>query len=193
MAKRVFIIHGWEGTPEEGWLPWLKQELESRGFIVDVPSMPDTNAPCIESWVSYLAGRVKKADKETYFVGHSIGCQAILRYLETLPANTKVGGVVMVAPWVNLTTEATPDKESYEIAKPWLKTMIHWGKVLAHTKRFVAIYSDNDPYVPLTDSEVFEHALGAKIIIEKGKGHFSGGEGVNKLPVVLKELLKMVG
>jgi hypothetical protein len=27
-AKRVFIIHGWEGYPEEGWFPWLKKELE---------------------------------------------------------------------------------------------------------------------------------------------------------------------
>ena len=29
--KKVFIIHGWEGYPEEGWFPWLKKELESRG------------------------------------------------------------------------------------------------------------------------------------------------------------------
>ena len=26
--KRVFIIHGWDGYPEEGWFPWLKEELE---------------------------------------------------------------------------------------------------------------------------------------------------------------------
>ena len=30
--KRVYIIHGWEGYPEEGWFPWLKKELEDRGF-----------------------------------------------------------------------------------------------------------------------------------------------------------------
>jgi len=29
--KRVFIIHGWGGNPEEGWLPWLKKELEAKG------------------------------------------------------------------------------------------------------------------------------------------------------------------
>lgn len=24
--KRVFITHGWDGYPEEGWFPWLKKE-----------------------------------------------------------------------------------------------------------------------------------------------------------------------
>lgn len=25
--KRVIMIHGWEGYPEEGWRPWLKQKV----------------------------------------------------------------------------------------------------------------------------------------------------------------------
>jgi esterase/lipase len=35
--KKVFIIHGWDGYPEEGWFPWLKKELEKKGFSVFVP------------------------------------------------------------------------------------------------------------------------------------------------------------
>lgn len=23
--KRAFVIHGWEGTPEGSWWPWLKK------------------------------------------------------------------------------------------------------------------------------------------------------------------------
>ena len=34
MNKRVFIAHGWDGYPEEGWFPWLKKELETKGFEV---------------------------------------------------------------------------------------------------------------------------------------------------------------
>ena len=84
MQKRVFIVHGWDGHPKEGWFPWLKQELEKHGFDVFVPQMPEPIMPKIEAWVSHLAGIVNKPDKNTCFVGHSIGCQAILRYLETL-------------------------------------------------------------------------------------------------------------
>ena len=43
MKKRVFIIHGWEGYPEECWFPWLKTEIEKTGFEVVVPNMPDAD------------------------------------------------------------------------------------------------------------------------------------------------------
>lgn len=45
MKKRVFIIHGWSGSPEENWFPWLKKELENSGFEVHVPQIPDADNP----------------------------------------------------------------------------------------------------------------------------------------------------
>jgi len=32
MVKRIFIIHGWGGSPDEPLLRWLKSELEKNGF-----------------------------------------------------------------------------------------------------------------------------------------------------------------
>lgn len=95
--KRVYIIHGWDGYPEEGWFPWLKSELDKKDYKVFVPQLPDPGNPRIHNWVPALAKLVENPDKETYFVGHSMGCQAIARYLETLSKNTKVGGAVFVA------------------------------------------------------------------------------------------------
>jgi hypothetical protein len=43
-----------------------------------------------------------------------------------------------------------------------------------------------------TDSETFKEKLGAKIIVEHKRGHFSGGDNVTEIPVVLNELLKMI-
>ena len=57
--KRVFIIHGWTGKPEGDWFPWLKQELETKGFQVQIPEMPDTEKPkkvkkhTIKFWMNY--------------------------------------------------------------------------------------------------------------------------------------------
>lgn len=34
MAKRVFLIHGWEGYPEEGWRPWLKKKLGAEAIVM---------------------------------------------------------------------------------------------------------------------------------------------------------------
>ncbi|PIP29922.1 hypothetical protein COU12_02115 [Candidatus Jorgensenbacteria bacterium CG10_big_fil_rev_8_21_14_0_10_54_38] len=49
--KRVFIVHGWDGYPEEGWFPWLKRELEARGFEVHVPPLPDAGNPRIQNFL----------------------------------------------------------------------------------------------------------------------------------------------
>ena len=97
MKKRVFIAHGWDGYPEEGWFPWLKKELEAKGFEVYVPQLPETGSPRIHNWVPKLAEVVGEIDENTYFVGYSMGCQTIARYLETLPEGVKVGGAVFVA------------------------------------------------------------------------------------------------
>lgn len=187
--KRLYIIHGWQGYPEEGWFPWLKKEAESKGFKTEVPAMPNTEEPKIEEWVSYLKRLVGKADKDTYFVGHSIGCQAILRYLES--TDKRVGGIVFVGGWIHLLPASYEEKEDKEIAKPWLETTINWNKI--KNNKFICIFSDNDPYVPVGDSKIFKEKLEAKIIIEHDMGHFSESDGdkIKKLPIVLESLLEL--
>ncbi|HLD63979.1 MAG TPA: alpha/beta fold hydrolase [Candidatus Peribacteraceae bacterium] len=183
--KRVFIVHGWSGYPEEGWFPWLKNELEQKSFSVSVPQMPDADEPDIEKWVKHLTSVVGKPDPNTFLVGHSIGCQTILRYLETLPSAEKIGGVILVAGFFTLTNM---EKDELEIAEPWLETPIDYAKVLINTNNITAIFSDNDQYVPLENAALFETRLHPKIIIQKNQGHFSGSNGITELPVVIDEL-----
>ena len=188
--KRVFIIHGWEGFPEEGWFPWAKNELEKNGFEVQVPAMPNTDEPKIDEWVPFLEKLIGNPDEETYLVGHSIGCQAILRYLDGLKADAKVGGIVLVAGWLHK-LESLYTEEEIVIAKPWLETPINFENVKSHTKNTIAVFSDDDEFVPLDNVELFKEKLEAKTFVEHAKGHFSQETGIKELPVVLEELLKM--
>ncbi|MBI4144906.1 serine hydrolase family protein [Candidatus Woesearchaeota archaeon] len=181
--KRVFIVHGWEFSPEQHWYQWLKKELEKKGFKVIVPSMPNTAAPKIESWVKTLSNTVGTPDKDTVLVGHSIGCQAILRYLQK---NGPVCGCVLVAPWFTLTPAALPDDDYQAIAKPWLETPITFTKV-----KTIAIFSDDDPYVPQENITLMEQRAGAKIVLDKEKGHFTSDEGATTLPSALKAVLEL--
>lgn len=187
MTKRAFIIHGWGGYPEEGWFPWLKRELEKRDFTAQVPAMPDTDNPKIAAWVGHLTRLIGQPDGNTFLIGHSIGCQAIVRYIETLASSQKIGGVVLVAGWIDR-LDGDMSAEEIMIAKPWLETKIDLAKVKGHCRNFTAIFSDNDPFVPLNDQNIFRDKLGAKIIIEHAKGHFSGSDGLTKLPACLKAL-----
>ncbi len=189
--KRVFIIHGWEGYPEENWFPWLKHELENRGFEAHVPQMPDADSPRIKKWIPAITEVVKTPDENTYFVGHSMGCQAIARYLETLSEGISVGGIVFVAGFFKRLTGLREEPDFEEVEKDWMKTPLDLAKVKSHFDRSVAIFSDDDPYVPLDNQDDFRNKLGSKIIVQHKMKHFSSNWGTTELLVVLEELLKM--
>ena len=191
MRKRVFIVHGWDGYPEEGWFPWLKQKLQAKGFDVYVPQLPDAGNPRIESWVPKLAEVVGIADENTYFVGHSMGCQTIARYLESLPNDVMVGGAVFVAGFFKCLTGLEAEEGAQEMAGAWLNSPINLERVKSHLQKSIAIFSDNDPYVPMDNQEAFHDKLGSTIIVERGKEHFSGSTGTFELPVVLEALKKI--
>jgi len=191
VEKRVFIVHGWGGYPKEGWFPWLKKELTKKGFDVNVLKMPETQHPKIKLWTSFLKKNVGKLNNNAFFVGHSIGCQTILRYLEK--ENKKCGGIILVAPWIylNMTAIEEEGKESVKIANAWIKKPIDFVKIKKLKIKFVSVFSDNDEWVTLDNLKVFEKELYSNIIVMHKKGHFSGEDKVKKLPVVLKELLDM--
>jgi len=189
--KRVYIIHGWDGYPEENWFPWLKRELEAKGFKVFVPQLPAPDLPEINSWVSKLSETVGTSDDQTYFIGHSVGCQTIARYTESLPDGVLVGGVVFVAGFFKRLTNLEDDEDVRKTARQWLETPIDFSKIRTHILKSVAIFSDDDPYVPLDNQDDFKNKLDSKILIEHNMGHFSGSTGTTELPVVLEELLKM--
>ena len=194
MQKRVFIVHGWDGYPEEGWFPWLKKELEAKGFAVFVPQLPKPEEPRIKAWVSKLSEVVGSPDGQTYFVGHSIGCQTIARYLETLPQDVMVGGSVFVAGFFKELTGLEDDDLVRDVTKEWLTTPIDLQKAKAHLGKSVAILSDDDPYVPAENQGDFREKLGSKIVILSGRGYFSGN--LNKcfeLPEAREALMKMAG
>lgn len=191
--KRFFIIHGWSGYPEECWFMWLKKELEKKGFEAYVPQMPNAGEPKIEEWVSFLSELVENPDGETYFVAHSIGCQTVMRYLERLPEEKKIGGTLFVGGWFNLIEETSYDvEEDREVARPWIETPIDFEKVRIRTDNILAIFSDNDQFVPLSDSDLFKQRLNAKIIILNNKKHMGADAGLTEFPEVLDNLMEMI-
>ena len=211
MAKRVVIIHGYQGEPMRGFRPWLKVELEARGFSVSVPAMPSPDEPRVEDWVAAIAKEVGDAGKDCVLVGHSLGCAAILRYLESaerrvtnlglkaeasgteggatrlgappLPEGkwlphrgSSVAGAVLVAGFA----ERLGDE--FRAIEGFVQPPLDFGRVKKNCERMVAIFSDNDPYIPLSQAEVFEKKLGAKVVVLHARGHFSSSEGTTELP-----------
>jgi len=185
MSKKVFIIHGWEGTPKAYWFPWLKRELEERGFQVQVPAMPNTKKPKFTEWLTHLQKTVGQADENTYFVGHSLGVITILRFLESLPYPKKIGGAVLVAGF------AKPI--GYKELNSFFTESVDYDKIKNSVNKIVAIHSDNDPYVLLENGEILRDKLGAKLIVVPLAGHFDQEDGFSELPIALESLLEIIG
>jgi predicted alpha/beta hydrolase family esterase len=189
MRKKIFIIHGWDYTPDMHWYPWLKTELEKKGYEVVAPNMPNTSIPMIKEWVNFLGKVVGKIDKNTFFVGHSIGSQTIMRFLEKQPSKNKIGGCVFVAGWFNLTN--LEDKEIESIAKPWIETKINTEKVMEVANKIIVLLSENDPFNCLIENVEKFKEINAKVIIEKNKGHYTSDDGINILSSALNAVLKI--
>ena len=188
---KAIIVHGWDGRPDTGWFPWLKSELEKRGFEVIAPRLPEPEKPRIQKWIPALAKAAGAVDGNTYFIGHSMGCQAIVRYLASI--DVKVGGAVFVGGFFLRLTGLEDDADVQETDRLWLTTPVDFAKARARMKKSVAIFSDNDPYVPLDNQNDFREKLDSEIIIEHNKGHFTEGDGVFEVPAVLDAVLRISG
>jgi hypothetical protein len=123
--------------------------------------------PTERDWVPYLAGEVGDPDEELFLIGHSVGCITIMRYLETLLSDERVGGVVFVAGYT--------DDIGFEELTNFYESPIDFEKIKSKSKNgFVAIHSDNDPYVALEYGDILKGKLGAELIVKHGMKHFSG-------------------
>jgi len=141
--------------------------------------MPQPDMPKVVEWLKTAHKAVGRVDNETYFVGHSLGCILIARYLAS--QDGEAGGCVFVAGFSN-SINIPEISEFYSLP-------LDIGKVTSRAGKITAILSDNDDTVPLTAGKEFAAKLGAKLVIEKGKGHFSGSDGIIELPSALAAVI----
>ncbi|MEK7546732.1 MAG: alpha/beta fold hydrolase [Patescibacteria group bacterium] len=77
------LLHGYNGSPKGNFRPWLKKELEKKGYKVSVPALPNSKNPKVAEQVEYVLKHAK-FDKNTVLLGHSLGAIVALKVLEKL-------------------------------------------------------------------------------------------------------------
>lgn len=182
--KRVIIIHGWDGHPEDHWKKWLKLELQKKGIEVIEPKIPGGKHPELRIWQKEIAETVGVPDTNTCLVGHSLGCIALVHYLRSLKESEKVAGAVFVAGF-------SRDIGIGEIEKFYLNTE-EVREAKSHANKIVTIVSDNDEAVPLIRALEFQKELGADLVLEHNKGHFCADDGVLELQSALDSVLSVL-
>jgi predicted alpha/beta hydrolase family esterase len=152
-----------------------------------VPAFPDTDNPKLDAWLPMLQEVAGTPDENLYLIGHSVGCPTIMRYLESLPEGQKVGGAILVAGYTE--TLGFDELESF------VETKFDFEKIKRGANHFVAIHSDNDPFVPLQYGNLLRDKLGAELIVKHAMKHFSGPANKEgsclELPDVVESVLKI--
>jgi uncharacterized protein len=189
--KKAYLIHGWEGNSENNWFPWLKKNLEANGFEVFVPNMPETEKPVKAGWLKTMQELVSNPDENTYLVGHSMGCQAIQRYLESLDNGKVIGGAVLVAGWVNDPMWEGRTEEEARVVHDWFDVPKDYEKIKSHCKKFISIFSTDDPFILNPNWAEAEKILGSKVLILENRSHFDDDAGIKELPEALDAILEI--
>ncbi len=189
-APTCLVVHGVSGHKKENWFPWIKKELGAKGWNVIVPTMPGAGHPTATSWDNHLRPFDTLLDDRSVLVGHSLGCAAILRHLQSL--NKKVDTVIFVAPtnplqrW-NILKRDIPDTDWDAVERMNQEKDFDWGKIRKLSGRFIIIFSDNDPYIPEESMAYYRKYLpDAEFHRVPGKFHFSESGGITELPEILK-------
>ena len=181
--KKVIFVHGVGGLDAGGWPYWLGRELLKYNFEYKILLMPDPMYPLVDEWLNYIREQNIIVDENTYFVGHSLGCITIARYLEELSKENVAGGCVLVAGFSSCSILAGP------LLLEFCNRPLDFLKIKNQAKEFNVIISDNDKLIPSVLSEEFAKKLDAKIIFKHNMGHFQ--EDVLELPCVLNSILEM--
>ncbi len=183
--KNCLILHGTNNNSQKHWFPWLKAQLEDRGYAVWVPDLPDAHEPNPTKYVQCINDSNWVLDTESVLVGHSSGAVAILHLLQSLKEGVTVNTAILVG--------AFKDNLGVKELSRLFDTPFDFEKIKKWAQRIIFIHSDNDPYCPLDHAEYLAERLGAELIVMSGEGHFSistAGEKYKEFPALLTILME---
>lgn len=164
-----------------------------QGFDVHIPAMPHPRQPSITQWVKQIKNAVGVCTTDTYFIGHSLGAQAVLRYLATLPEGAQAGGAVCVGGFMTLGDSVLRRAMAHVGMSSWLRTPLSLEAAGKHCRAITAFFSSGDTWVTPDNIVRFEQELGARIQVLQNCGHFTSYERIIALPEVLTEVCTMAG
>lgn len=179
----VYVIHGYQATPDSHWFPWLKQELEAQGHEVVVLALPGPDSPKLPGWLDHIRANIKRHDAQSFYIGHSLGCITLLRHLVT--QQEAVGGMILVSGFAEALS-FLPALDSFS-AEPL---------DIEHLKRLVpqrlVMAAQDDYIVPYPYSLRLAEKLGAEWELFEDGGHFMAQDGFTEFPALFDAIKQML-
>ncbi len=183
MSRRLVIVPRWSGRAGSDFYPWLTRELAARpelGYApVVVPDLPEPEMPRIDTWPPAIAaalGDDREQLADTVVLAHSVGCQASLHALASLPDGARVAALVAVAGWWHVDAP-------WPAILPWQTRLPDLTRARAAASQIVVILSDDDPFTSdhVGNAAQWREQLGARVVLVRGGKHFNASEAPDVL------------
>lgn len=180
--KRAVILHGTDGAPTHNWFPWLKQQLESKGYEVWVPLLPNNHTPDRRVYNDFLFNSGWDFT-DNLVIGHSSGAVTVLNLLmdDRCP---KIGLGVIVGAWYQSADPWTPPDQFKSL---FPESGFDFNKIKAKSGNLVYMHGENDPYCPLEQAKWLAKQTNSEIVVVPNGHHL--GSKFKELPQI-KEILK---
>jgi len=188
--NKVIIIHGCPSDKEKSmdsktrtydkhWIPWMKKQLGSKEYVVEIPLMPEPWSPNYEKFKEEF--EKQNIDEDSILIGHSCGCAFLVRWLGE--SNQKIKKLILVAPWKIPDADNKWRKEFYNYPiNPEIKNNV--GEVIIFT-------ADDEEEDGKKSVKMFQEGIGGNIIELKNHGHYCLNDmGTEEFPELLEEVLK---
>lgn len=164
-TPNFLILHGKGSTSQGNFYPWLKEQLEKRGYRVQAPDLPNPTDPSDEEQTVYVQKNCT-IDEHTVIVGHSFGGIVALRLVE---AGAKPAMVTLVG--MPFTGHFMDGKERPTVLAACKKGFD--GEKIKSATRVVALYDSKDHIVPVSDGESIAQITGGQLFaVEAQQPHF---------------------
>lgn len=162
------------------WQSWLGSGLQSLGYKVNMPELPDSDHPDRQGWLSTAKQSVKSVNlQDLIIVGHSLGVTTALDFIEQ--ADQKINGLVSVSgfaePYGAELNEYFLAEKSIDFSK--INSNLVWSKVF---------YGDDDPYVSQDALKRLADSLDVSPHIITNGGHLNTEAGFTEFPQLIEAI-----
>lgn len=165
---QVLICHAYNTLPSENWYEWLAGLLNGQGYDAKVLRLPNPSAPSEEKWVESI--KATHTSDSVRFVGHSLGCRAVLAYLNQYNVSAERVALIACPMFWDGVIDTRPPLKAYVDGMQELD----FEKLKNLVDRYDLFHDSTDELLPMKNVEYLKKVLGKKTVVHTFDkyGHF---------------------
>ena len=188
--EQVLILHGWEGSSRNDFIPSLKEDLISKNYDVFAFDAPHVATPNFEEWFAFIEKKIgENGLKDFHLVGHSMGGHLAAKLAE----KHRLRSLTLVAP-VGFNPsenyfkqfENSLSLEELGVFRVYQGRELDIENVKNNVEKIRIVFGENDPWITEEIRQFYADSFGkiSEIVILPNLGHMSESEGVKRLEFI---------